>query len=1245
MKLFFYHSSLSLFLLVMFCITGGGNLAKAQSTVTLDFEGSGAFPYNADWTITNLSVYSSLNHTTSGSNSANTSGKESAVAQYKNKLENISKVVYYISKTSTNAKPSYFLVETSIDGKNNWVDQGHSPTFDKITQGEWTEVTVTLATPVTGYVRVRYIGTSAVRLIDDITVHYEPALTGTKDPELSYSSSSLTIAANGTLTQPTLNNPYDVTINYSSSNPSVATVTDEGVIALAGGTGTATITATSQADATYKEGTATYELTVFGAPEITPEGGEYAKSVDVAISATDAAALWYTTDGSEPTIDNAAATKVTAFPVNLNFGLGEHTVKAITAYDAEGTILSDVETRTYNVLDKEVKVVEISSFSAVNGDIDAVVSYSTSKGGANNAPYLTSGKQIRLYQINGSNSYGGTITISAAGGYKLSSVTIGSSTATSISYTLDEDTNLSIPTSLSANKKFTKEGLVNGSITFYCMSTTERLNVNYISVTYVSTATGTTDPELSYSPSTLTIAANGTLTQPELNKPNGVTIKSYSSSNTSVATVTDKGVIALAGRTGTATITATSQANDTYKAGTATYTLTVFGAPEITPESGEYENNVTVRMNATGAGALFYTTDGTDPRDDIDAATMVTEFPYNLPLSVGTHTIKAVTADENLDVYSDVLTRTYTVVLAVPTPQLSQAAGNYNYEVAVDVTVANSGGAVGYVYTTDGTDPANSGTATTVNALTGTVTLYKGEHTLTVKSFTAEKANFSDAATAAYTVALPQPVIKLSAESTQEQPITVTIEAEGASHIYYSTDGTDPTATSNSVVEVGAATTEFTLSEIGSYTIKAIALNSALDASDAATRTCTISKVVPVPGSATMKYKKVTSMEDIVDGGVYLLACPSKNVIMSDRVTKKNYTACVTYNFSGNEDLITDIKNLNVSGGPCEITLEKVADKANTYYIRYANGGQYLYNTSDTSLSFSDEINVNNLTQYQWTISITSHEVIDGGPVDAIQIQNNKNNSRSLDYSYSNPRYAVYQYQTSQNAPSFLYKKTFDLSVNANTAGYATAYTAFPYVMPAGADGYIITETAEGATIKAKNKYPAGAEVPANAPLLIKNSEAGVTLNPVVLGKTVEAYPYAEENLLHGTRRESDGVTTDVDGTDNYYYYKLSYKLDAGNPVPDSYGFYRGKADGTAFEMKNTLTAYLALPKSSGLVNNLRISIDNEDGPATSIQTNRLPADNMPQSVYTLSGVRVNAAGNRLPKGIYIVNGKKVVIK
>ena len=785
-----------------------------------------------------------------------------------------------------------------------------------------------------------------------------------------------------------------------------------------------------------------------------------------------------------------------------------------------------------------------------------------------------------------------------------------------------------------------------GSPLFSCYSSGQKDVYLYHYVE--SSATGTTDPKLSYNPaSDVVLSSNiagwsAPVLISEVIEDLSTLSFTYSSNKESVATVTSDGEISLTGTAGEAVISAKFDGDATYAPQTPTYKVNVFDPVTLDKEAGTYDNEVTVALSAAGAQGIVYTTDGTEPT--LNNGTKVEATSKELTFNETT-TLKAISYyGETL---SDVASAVYTIqkVLAVPT--ITPEGGTFNYEKKVTIA---SPGVASIVYTLDGTDPKGLGAGTEVIDGDSKEITITSSCTLKARTSDASMEHFSEGlATADFIINLPQPVITLSAESTQGQSITVTIEAEGASHIYYSTDGTDPTATSNSVVEVDAATTTFTLSEIGSYTIKAIALNSALDASDAATRTCTISKVVPVPGSATMKYKKVTSMDDIVDGGVYLLACPSKGVIMSDRATEKDYTACATYDFSGNEDLITDIKKLNVSGGPCEITLEKVADQANTYYIRYANGGQYLYNTSKTSLSFGGEINVNNLTQYQWTISITSHEVKDGVPVDAINIQNNKNNTRSLDYSYSNPRYAVYQYQPSQNAPSFLYKKTFDLSVNANTAGYATAYTAFPYVMPAGADGYIITETAEGATIKAKNKYPAGAEVPANAPLLIKNSEAGVTLNPVVLGKTVEAYPYAEENLLHGTRLESDGVTTDVDGTGtktyDYYYYKLSYKLEDGNPVPDSYGFYRGKADGSAFAMKNTLTAYLALPRSSGLVNNLRISIDNEDGPATSIQTNRLPADNMPQSVYTLSGVRVNAAGNRLPKGIYIVNGKKVVIK
>lgn len=974
-KTTFSHSLLSLCLLFLISILGGGNAVNAQSTVTLDFEGTGTFPYNADWTITNLSVYSKLNHTTSGSKSASTSGKESAVAKYNNKLENISKVVYYISKTTGNTNnTSYFLVETSTDG-STWVDQGHSATFDKITQDKWTEVTVSLETPVTGYVRVSYKGSTAVRVVDDITVYYTPAAVGTTDPDISYSSSSFTIAANGTPTeQPTLNNPYDLTIKYSSSDKSVATVTGEGVIALAGGTGTATITATSQADKTYAEGTATYTLTVFGAPEITPESGEYAKSVDVAISATDAAALWYTTDGSEPTIDNAAATKVTEFPVNLSLPIGEHTIKAITAYDAEGTFLSNVETRTYNVLDVDyTTVVKESPFAATSGGLDDVISYTTAQENGTAKPKI-SNNHILLYQPGKNKQHGGSITISAKEGYEIKSVTIGTKQATSYSYTLDESTEYSAKTGLAENEKATLGDLSNQSVTFYCegASSSNRLEVYYISVDYVQ----------------------------------------------------------------------------------------------------------------------------------------------------------------------------------------------------------------------------KEGTVAT-------------------------------------------PIFKFSETETWGAPIDVTITATGASSIWYTTDGTDPTADGVTPIKTAGDSTLFTLSEVGNYTITAVALNDNGDYSQVATDTCVINK--PTPGLAKMKYKKVTSNDDIVDGGVYIIVCEKKNVALESIDT------------SGTKGVKTDVElvdntysgAVNESSTPYEIQLNKIDE--NKYSIYFIGQEKYLSVVAkgDSKITLNPGVN-NDLAR--WSISCTDGNAIIGCI---------GSTGYNIQYNASGTMFRMYD---SAQTPIQLYKKTFDLSVNANTAGYATAYTAFPYVMPAGADGYIVTETAEGATIKAKNKYPAGTEVPAYAPLLIKNSEAGVKLNPVVLGKTVEAYNYVASNeeavaagnvnLLYGTRLESDGVTTDVDGTDNYYYYKLSYKLDAEkNPVADSYGFYRGKADGSAFAMQNTLTAYLALPKSSGLVNSLLISIDNEDGSAMSIQTNRLPADNMPQSVYTLSGVRVNAAGNRLPKGIYIVNGKKVVIK
>ena len=83
------------------------------------------------------------------------------------------------------------------------------------------------------------------------------------------------------------------------------------------------------------------------------------------------------------------------------------------------------------------------------------------------------------------------------------------------------------------------------------------------------------DCGLAYDPESVSLVEGEALTQPKLNNPNTLPV-TYSSGNTDVATVDAKtGVISLAGGLGTAVITASTEGNDTHKAGSATFTITV----------------------------------------------------------------------------------------------------------------------------------------------------------------------------------------------------------------------------------------------------------------------------------------------------------------------------------------------------------------------------------------------------------------------------------------------------------------------------------------------------------------------------------------------------------------------------------------------------------------------------------------------------------------------------------------------
>ncbi len=106
------------------------------------------------------------------------------------------------------------------------------------------------------------------------------------------------------------------------------------------------------------------------------------------------------------------------------------------------------------------------------------------------------------------------------------------------------------------------------------------------------------------------------------------------------------------------------------------------------------------------------------------------------------------------------------------------------------------------------------------------------------------------------------------------------------------------------------------------------------------------------------------------------------------------------------------------------------------------------------------------------------------------------------------------------------------------------------------------------------------------------------------------------------------------ESNDNYYFYKLSLN---GKGKAGSVGFYWGNSDGSAFTYGKAKQAYLAVPKDDAL-NVQGFSFDGTTGIAE-VET----AVNGNDEVYTISGMRVD--GSNLSKGVYIVNGKKVIIK
>ena len=203
-----------------------------------------------------------------------------------------------------------------------------------------------------------------------------------------------------------------------------------------------------------------------------------------------------------------------------------------------------------------------------------------------------------------------------------------------------------------------------------------------------------------------------------------------------------------------------------------------------------------------------------------------------------------------------------------------------------------------------------------------------------------------------------------------------------------------------------------------------------------------------------------------------------------------------------------------------------------------------------------------------------------------------------------------------------------DVTLIISEVGYATLfYSDRNLVVPEGVTAY--TYTANENDIEVLQTFNPGDVIPKACGVVLEAENQGTEQEFTFELSDTDAEA-DEGNLLYGL--DNGGMTVGPDGTDNYTFFMLS--LDKNN---ENVGFYYGAKKGVAFEALPH-KAYLAIPKPNG-INATSFTFDDLNG------IKGIESDSIMErgEVYTLSGIRVN--GNQLPKGIYIVNGKKVVIK
>ena len=956
---------------------------------------------------------------------------------------------------------------------------------------------------------------------------------------------------------------------------------------------------------------------------------------------------------------------------NINIQVGTNTAKSFTVNSTGGTKDRTAEF-TYNPTE--------------SGNVKITVNCTT------NSIYI---KSITITQA--SSNQVATPTFSETSGSELAKGTVVNFNCTTSGVTYHYTTDGSNPTT---NSPSGSSYTVNSDVTLKVIAVKQGMvNSNVATATYT---VAKLSPNLAFSESNVTANIGESFTPPTLSYDTNYDGEiTYSSSNSAITVNPNTGEVSYdvsaAGKT--TTITATASATANYNAGTASYVLNVVNPNAIegnlnnstfgTNYNGQLPEGFTSLTGHIGDVTVIYSRgSNTDTRAYINDNEIRVYKGYELTFEAPAgYYINSLVFNANISSFScnngsisgtqwstsDDLTsvtftgservylRTVTITLipaasSVAAPTITPASGTYTEAKTVTIT-NNAEGATVY-YTTNGSTPSASSTA-----YSGPFTLDKNG-TYTIKAIAIDDEGSSHVSTSTITINInvPAPTFTEANGTSFNEPYAIHLTAADGCNIYYAINGSpvEDGNLSSSAIAYNASTGIANLSK--ALTITAVAVDASGNMSSPVTASYTYTGTVQVPyyenfdaglGNFTVEssgtnapewvFRQNTSQADIEKYGevrkyAYVTGNDDKRGtarLISPMIDLTNVTTA-TLNFihAGRY-----FDGYNIDNQSVEQTAEGEAPTHAQLFVR-EEGGSWTQ-----------------LTIPNWFTQNGQYTRFNSGDIDLTSYKGKK---IQVSFLYT----ADSKSTGTWNVLKFAVTGTEVEIVNMKTDGYVTYVVKndIDWVKtlsnnnsdsdkPLNIHGYKVVEFTKETAVFVEfgvgnndgapnDKTYHEAMIPAETPIILKGT-AGE--NPLVIAKHNDVIAKPKGNLLKPSYNDvtatagqvllvfqKEAAWTAEDPYNNYAFFKLA----AGRTIPDRKAYLNGA------DVSETLTM------SSSPLNSIYLLEDlGKDFTGITEHERNVPAWDPNAPVYDLRGVRMSKGLDRLPKGIYIMGGRKIVVK